>query len=159
MVRVLDAVQAIAITLWVGALWTSGLLVAPMLFRMLDDRTLAGSIAGRLFETTTFVGLACGTCILIVWFFRQRGRMAHHYYLPWLVVAMLALALASQYGVQPELADLREQAYPQPVMQTALGDSFAKWHMVAGMLYVAQSLLGAGLVISLCFIGSARANA
>jgi len=122
---------------------------------MLDDRTLAGSIAGRLFETMTHVGVACGICILFAWFFRQRGRHAHRQYLAWLVVAMLAFALVGQYGIQPLLASLREQAYPQPVMQSALSDSFARWHMVAGILYVAQSLLGAGLVVTHRFTGVA----
>lgn len=149
MLRFLDAVQAIAVTFWVGALWTSGLLVAPLLFRMLDDRTLAGTIAGSLFATTALIGLACGACILIVWFLCQRGRAPHHHVLAWLVVAMLAVALIGQYGIQPVLTNLREQAYPQPVMQSIFADSFARWHMVAGILYLAQSLLGAGLVISL----------
>lgn len=149
MARLLDAVQAIAVTFWVGALWTSGLLVAPLLFRMLDDPTLAGTIAGSLFSTTTLIGVACGTCILIVWFLRQRGQTPQHYYLAWLVVAMLAIALIGQYGIQPVLVSLREQAYPQPVMQTAFADSFARWHMVAGILYLVQCLFAAGLVISL----------
>jgi hypothetical protein len=145
----LDAVQAIAVTFWVGALWTSGLVVAPLLFRMLDDRTLAGTIAGSLFSTTTLIGIACSACILTVWLLRQRGQTPHHYYLVWLVVAMLAFALIGQYGIQPVLASLRDQAYPQPVMRSAFADSFARWHMLAGILYLAQSLLGAGLVISL----------
>jgi putative copper export protein len=158
MVRLVDAVQAIAVTLWVGALWTSGLLVAPLLFRMLEDRTLAGDIAGSLFGTTTLIGIVCGACILIVWYFRQRGRTPHHHLLAWLVVAMLALGLIGEYAIAPMLAGLREHAYPQPVMQTAFGGSFARWHMVAGVLYLAQSLLGAGLVISLRFAGNVPAK-
>jgi hypothetical protein len=158
MPRLLDAVQAIAVTLWVGALWTSGLLVAPMLFRLLEDRALAGSIAGSLFGTTTLIGIACGACILIVWFFRQRGQTPHHHFPAWLVVAMLALALIGEYGIAPVLAGLRELAYPQPVMQTAFGGSFARWHMVAGILYLVQSLLGAGLVISLRCAGNVPAK-
>ena len=149
MIRLLDAVQAIAVTFWVGALWTSGLLVAPLLFRMLDDRTLAGSIAGSLFSITTLVGIACGACILIIWFLRQRGRAPQQQFLAWLVVAMLVVALIGQYGIQPVLANLREQAYPQPVMQSTFADSFARWHMISGILYLVQSLLGAGLVISM----------
>ncbi len=150
--RVLDAVEAIAVTFWVGALWTSGLIVAPLLFRLLDDRTLAGTIAGSLFELTTFIGLACGACVLVIWFSRQRGRAAQQrrsiqFYILSLVVAMLALALAQQYGLQPVLAAMREQAYPQPVMQSALGERFAAWHMVSALLYLAQCALGAGLVV------------
>lgn len=158
MFRLLDAVQAIAITLWVGALWTSGLLVAPLLFQSLDDRSLAGTIAGRLFEATTFIGIACGACILIIWFFFRRGQTSHHQYLVWIVLAMLVFALIGQFGIQPVLAGLREQAYPQPVMQSALSGSFARWHMIAGILYVAQCLLGAGLVVMHRYAGVSPAK-
>ncbi|MGD2139121.1 MAG: DUF4149 domain-containing protein [Burkholderiales bacterium] len=156
MFRVLDAVQAIAITLWVGALWTAGLLVAPLLFRMLDDRALAGTIAGSLFSTTALIGIVCGVCILATWFYSQRGGALRSRYLAWLVVAMLVITLAGQFGVQPVLAGLREQAFPQPVMQTTLAGSFARWHMVAGILYIVECLLGAALVILYRFVGAGR---
>ncbi|UCH46479.1 MAG: DUF4149 domain-containing protein [Betaproteobacteria bacterium] len=146
MVRFLDAVQAIAVTLWVGALWTSGLVVAPLLFQTLSDRTLAGTVAGRLFEVTAFIGLACGISILIICFVRRRARAAQRY-LAWLVAAMLVLVVIGQFGIQPVLAAIREQVHPQPVMDSALGPRFAFWHMAATLLYLCQCLLGAALVI------------
>ena len=145
--RVLDAVQAIAVTVWVGALWTSGLVVAPLLFEMLDDRTLAGSVAGRVFELTAWIGLVCGACILFIRFVFRRRRGLHNSVL-WLVIAILVLALIGQFGIQPLLAGIREQAYPQPVMQSVLGARFAFWHAVATLIYLAQCLLGAALVVS-----------
>ena len=146
MVRILDALQAIAVTLWVGALWTSGLLVAPLLFQTMDDRAVAGTVAGRLFEVTAFVGLVCGLCILIICFALRRARASQNY-LAWLVVAMLVMALVGQFGIQPVLAAIREQVHPQPVMESVLGSRFAFWHVVATVLYLVQCLLGAALVI------------
>lgn len=146
MVRLLDAVQAIAVTLWVGVLWTSGLVVAPLLFETLDDRTLAGNIAGRVFELTAWIGLVCGVCILFIWFVLRRRRGSNHAVL-WLVIAMLVLTLVGQFGIQPVLAAMREQVHPQPVMQSALSARFAFWHVVASLIYLAQCLLGAALVI------------
>ena len=144
--RFLDAVQEIAITLWVGALWTSGLLVAPLLFQTLSDRTLAGSVAGRLFELTAAIGLVCAVCILIIWVVRRRRRESQNYR-AWLVVAMLVLTLIGQFGIQPVLATMREQVYPQPVMESALGARFAFWHTAATVVYLFQCLLGAALVV------------
>lgn len=146
MFRILEAVQAIAVTLWVGALWTSGLVVAPLLFEVLDDRTLAGAVAGRVFELTAWIGLVCGVCILFTLFVLRRRRGLHNSVL-WLVIVMLVLALIGQFGIQPLLAGIREQAYPQPVMQSVLGARFAFWHMVATTLYLVQCLLGAALVV------------
>lgn len=44
-----DALQSIAITLWVGGLWVIGLIVAPSLFHTLTDRSQAGMLAGQFF--------------------------------------------------------------------------------------------------------------
>ena len=155
--RVLDAVQAIAVTVWVGALWTSGLLVAPLLFATLDDRTLAGTVAGRIFELTAWIGLACGIGILIIWFVLRRRRASHHAVL-WLVIAMLVLTLIGQFAIEPVLAGIREQVYPQPVMQSALSARFAFWHVVASLIYLAQCLLGVALVILRTATGAAAAR-
>ena len=38
-----DTLYAVALTLWIGALWTVGYVVAPTLFSTLSDRALAGT--------------------------------------------------------------------------------------------------------------------
>jgi len=143
--RVFDAVQAIAVTLWVGTLWSTGALVAPALFRMISDRALAGDVAGYLFGVTAFIGLACGSCLLVVRFF-QNGMGALRQPVFWVVVSMVVLVCASQFGIQPILAGLREQVYPEPVMQSEVANGFATWHAVAGISYLVTSMLGLGLV-------------
>jgi len=145
--RLLEAVQALAITFWVGTLWSTGLLVAPLLFLVLDDRTLAGTVAGRVFEVTALAGLVCGALLLAVFVLMRRAG-AFRQMAFWVVIALLALVLIGQFGLQPVMASLREQAYPQPVMSSALGSSFAAWHAAAQVIYLLQCLLGAALVIS-----------
>ena len=143
--RVFDAVQAIAVTLWVGTLWSTGALVAPALFRLISDRVLAGNVAGYLFGVTAFIGLACGSCLLIVRLVQDgAGALRHPVF--WLVVSMIVLVCAIQFGIQPVLAGLRQQVYPEPVMQSAVANSFATWHVVAGISYLVVSMLGLGLV-------------
>ena len=61
---------------------------------------------------------------------------------------MLCLVLIGQFVLQPVMAELRAQAYPQEVMRSALGNTFAAWHAVARIIYLVQCLLGAVLVIS-----------
>ena len=143
--RVFDAVQAIAVTLWVGTLWSTGALVAPALFRLISDRVLAGNVAGYLFGATALIGLACGSCLLVVRLV-QDGAGALRQPVFWLVVSMLVLVCAIQFGIQPVLAGLRQQVYPEPVMQSAVANSFATWHAVAGISYLVVSMLGLGLV-------------
>ena len=54
-----DKLQFVAITLWVGGLWAIGYIVAPSLFAHLDDRALAGMLAGKMFTLMAYIGLGC----------------------------------------------------------------------------------------------------
>jgi hypothetical protein len=64
--RLADLLYHVALTLWVGGLWSIGYLVAPTLFAALGgDRPLAGQLAGRLFEVIGWLGLACASYLLL----------------------------------------------------------------------------------------------
>jgi hypothetical protein len=62
----------------------------------------------------------------------------------WLVLAMLVLALARPFRHPADPGQLKAEAGPRSVMESALRDRFALWHGLAGGLYVLQSLLGRG---------------
>lgn len=142
----LPAVESLVITLWVGSLWTTGLLVAPVLFTMLDDRTVAGNIAGRLFEITATVAIVSAILVLVLRLVAHWSQMLREP-LVWLVITMLIAALIGQFGIHPMVAQLRDQLFLQPVMETELRAQFAMWHAIAEIVYLVQCLLGAALVI------------
>ena len=143
-----DALQSMTATLWVGGMWAIGFIVAPVLFATLPDRTLAGLLAGKLFSLIAWIGIACAV-YLIVYRLVRHGTGALRQGLFWIVLLMLVLAVGGEFGVQPVLAALKEQALPKQVMASVFRDRFATWHGVASGLYVIQSLLGAALVILL----------
>jgi hypothetical protein len=64
----------------------------------------------------------------------------------WIVLVLLMLTLAGEFGVQPILASLKDQALPKGVMESVFRDRFAAWHGVASVLYLIQSVLGILLV-------------
>ena len=146
--KLADALQSIAATLWVGGLWVTGYVVAPVLFATLNDRVLAGLVAGRLFSLLAWVGMACAAYLFIYRLARYRAG-ALRQGLFWIVIVMLALTLAGEFGVQPVMAALKQQAWPSPVMESALRDRFALWHGVSSVIYLIESLLGAALIILL----------
>jgi hypothetical protein len=148
MKRIAEALQSIAAALWAGGLWVTGFVVAPLLFARLEDRALAGLIAGWLFSVMAWVGIACAA-YLILYRLTRAGGAAFRQGVLWTVVLMLALTCAGEFGVQPIMAALKEQALPQQVMSSLLRDRFAAWHGVASVLHVILSLLGAVLVILL----------
>lgn len=140
-----DALQSIAVTLWVGALWAVGLIVAPLLFQM-AARAQAGLLAGQFFAVVNYVGLGCGAYLLLLRLARFGGQAFAQLFF-WSALAMVALTAASQFGVQPILASLRQQALPTEVMQSILRDRFGAWHGVSSVLYLIECALGLIMVV------------
>ena len=142
----LAALYDIAVALWAGGLLAIGYLAAPVLFSRIADRSMAGTVAGAMFSVMAWVGLACGT-YLILFVLAGKGWRAVQSGVFWIVLLMLALTAAGHFGVQPILAELRADALPRQVMESALRDRFSTWHGVSSALYLVQSLLGIALVI------------
>ena len=129
------AVERILLTLWVGALWVTGFMVAPLLFAELDDRALAGSVAGSLFTVTSYLGLLCGASLLLINGLTVRTANWRAV----VMVIMLLLVVIGQFVITPMVADLRLQG---------LTDSarFGQLHGIASVLFIMTSVLGLVLV-------------
>ena len=141
-----DALQSIAVTLWVGGMWIVGFIVAPLLFSRLGDRALAGAFAGKLFTIIAWIGISCALYLVLFRLVRF-GAGCFRQGFVWVTLLMLALLIAGGLGVQAILESLRVQALPTEVMESVFRDRFMTWHGVASVLYVIQSLLGLVLVV------------
>jgi hypothetical protein len=133
--KLLPAAERILLTLWVGALWVAGFIVAPLLFSELDDRALAGSLAGSLFTITSYLGLCCGGVLLL---FNGLGHRAVN----WrgvVIVGMLLLVVIGQFVITPMVVELRVQGLTDT-------PRFGQLHGMASVLFIATSLLGLMLV-------------
>lgn len=138
---------ATAIVLWVGSLWAIGLIAAPTLFSVLKDNTqLAGMLAGKMFTLTAYIGMACAFYVLI-YRLAAEGTGAFKQWFFWIALAMLALTLIGHFGVQPIIQSLKVQGGAAEVMQSVVANRFARWHGIASILYMMQSLLGLMLVL------------
>jgi hypothetical protein len=133
--KLLPAAERTLLTLWVGALWVTGFMVTPLLFAELDDRALAGSLAGGLFTITSYLGLLCGTLLLIIngMTFRAINWRAV------VIVVMLLLVLIGQFVITPMVVDLRDQGLTDSVR-------FGQMHGMASVLFILTSVLGLVLV-------------
>ena len=137
---------ALATTLWVGGLWAIGYVAAPVLFHAQPDKQLAGMLAGQMFSVLGYAGIICGM-YLLAYRLMMSGKAALREPLFAGIAAMLVITLAIQFGIQPLMADLKTQALPLDVMKIAFADRFGMWHGISSILYLAESLLGAWLVI------------
>jgi hypothetical protein len=143
--RFWDGLAGVLLVLWIGGMWAVGYLVAPVLFASLDDKQLAGMLAGKLFTLTAWTGIAAAGYLLIYRVARD-GAAALRTLFFWSVSLMLALILAGHFGIQPIMQSLKDQAMPHAVMQSVFADRFARWHGVSSILYLIQSALGLLLV-------------
>jgi len=133
--KLLPATERILLTLWVGALWVAGFIVAPLLFSELDDRALAGSLAGSLFTITSYLGLGCGGLLLILNSLTFRAVNWRAIF----VVGMLLLVVIGQFVITPMVVELRDQG----LTDTA---RFGQLHGLASVLFITTSVLGLVLV-------------
>jgi hypothetical protein len=132
------AIERVLITLWVGALWTVGFVVAPVLFSELD-RPVAGTLAGILFHYLNFAGLVIGSGLLL------RNRLTTQATLPALLLAsMLLLILINEFGIAPEIAALREAGF---AVGSETAKRFGLLHGSASVLYVINALFGLALAV------------
>jgi hypothetical protein len=129
------------LTLWVGGMWAIGYIVAPILFNVLDDRQLAGMIAGHTFTAMSYVGLACGSLLLIGSAYSRGWKHWRHAVL----LLMLVVVCVGQFVLQPMMAELKAAGIAEG---TAAAVTFGKLHGVASILFLINSLSGLILVIS-----------
>ncbi len=114
--------------LWWGSLTTLGALVVPLLFQHLGHPAAAGAMAARLFSAQTWVSVACGVLLLMV--FNRRddedlqamGRAVLK-----AVVAGLLLAFLVEFAVAPQIISAR-----------ATGGSLRLWHGLGSAMYLGQ---------------------
>ncbi|HHM04529.1 MAG TPA: DUF4149 domain-containing protein [Gammaproteobacteria bacterium] len=141
--------ERILLTLWVGSLWAVGYLAVPVLFHALDDRALAGELAGQMFRIVNGLGVACGALLLVSAFTsgllrQERGRTI-------VIAVMTLLAGVMLFVIQPQMQSIKAEA---ALAGAGLGPEFARLHGLSSALYLGASLLGLWLVAG---YGSRRA--
>lgn len=138
----IQATERVLLTAWVGGLWAIGYLAAPVLFKVLDDRRMAGELAGQMFKIIAIVGLVCGTVLLIA-AMRRHGAGWIRSWRVWTLVAMLVLVAVGLFVLQPMIQDLKAQGLVEGSEQVR---RFGMLHGVSSILYLLTSVGGLALV-------------
>jgi hypothetical protein len=130
--------ENVLLSLWVGGMWAIGYIAVPVLFATIEDKSIAGAVAGRLFTISGWVGFCAAALLAILWLMRL-GRVA--FATPRFPVLLLALALllTNLLYVQPQILAAHQLA-------TTASEDFALLHRAAGIIYMLVSVIGLGLV-------------
>lgn len=133
----------ILLTLWVGGLWISGYLVAPILFSMLDDRQLAGQLAGQVFQIMNYIGMAAGAYLLTSTFVRNGEKHFTKEWRVWALTIMLIIVLVAAFIIQPMMQELKMHGIAEGSIQAK---EFGRLHGLSSILFLINSVLGLLLV-------------
>lgn len=133
--------ERLLLSLWVGGLIAIGYLAVPVLFAQLDDRILAGQLAGRMFTWLSYLGLGCAPALLFITL--KRYRASTRAYRLGLLGLMLVLVLIGEFVLQPMMAELKRSGIAPGTEAAA---EFARLHGVSAIIYLLTSLLGLALV-------------
>lgn len=106
---------------------------------ILDDRQLAGKLAGQMFHIVSYVGLVSGIILLL----SQLRSFRLHWRL-WVIVVMLVAVACGEFLLQPMMETLKSQGL---VEGSAVRRQFGILHGVASIIYMLESLLGLILVM------------
>jgi hypothetical protein len=110
MLALLRFLMLLSLAIWLGGIIFFSFGVAPVLFKVLPTRHLAGSVVTRSLATLHAMGIISGVIFLL-------GSMTHAHLTRGsaeplaarhvLVYAMILLTLVSQFSISPKLAALR----------------------------------------------------
>lgn len=134
--------ERVVLTLWVGGMWAVGYVVLPAIFHFLDDRRLAGEIAGQILKVSNSVGLVCGLLVLINAMV-VAGSACLRSSRVWVIAIMLALIAIILFVLQPMLFEIKQQAYQAGNVP---GPRFGQLHAASSIAYLIASVLGLILV-------------
>ncbi len=132
--------EKILLTIWVGGMWVTGYIVAPVLFKMLDKQ-VAGNVAGQLFSIISYIGLFAAVFLILNIVFKQGFKSAH--WQLWVLIVMASLILVGQFILQPMMVELKTSGLSAENLV-----KFGRLHGMASVLFLINSLAGLALVVS-----------
>ena len=142
--RIVHIGERILLTLWVGGLWAIGYLAVPVLFHSLNDRRLAGEVAGQMFSVLSLVGLVCGTLLLARAIYVS-GKKWRGAWRVWSLIAMLVLVATSAFVLQPMMQELKAVGLLEG---STAAKHFGQLHGASSVMYLITSVLGLALVVA-----------
>jgi Domain of unknown function (DUF4149) len=105
-------IEALLLTVWLGAMIFFSFAIAPTVFAVLPTRELAGQVVSSLIGKLELIGLICGPLLLLLQLFAWPKREAEakmRVVRAILLIVMTLLVAASRFWVSAKLHALRAQ--------------------------------------------------
>ena len=134
--------------LWVGSFFTIAFLVVPILFSGLGDRQVAGIVAASIFKYEAYLSVFLSAFLMVAANYFIRQGLNSYRIIRWILLGMLACAIARAFILIPWMNGLRDQALFSglSVRESSSAVLFARLHAVSSSIFMIQSVLGLSLV-------------
>ena len=112
--------------LWWGSLTSLGFWIVPLLFYYLPSSSVAGSLAGQLFKSQTWVSLLCTLLMLLIIRLEPVGRplfIRRNLSLNFWILTGLLLAFIGEFVVAPQIIGREKLQF---------------WHNVGSSIFIVQ---------------------
>ena len=138
----LEGLENLILALWVGSMIGIGYIAAPVLFSTLDDRQLAGMLAGKMFHLVTIIGLIFGG-ILFLLSYRKASIELFKQWRGWLLLIMLICVAGSMFVLQPMIADVKALGITEG---SDAAKKFGILHGISSLVYMVTVVCGCVLI-------------
>lgn len=136
-------VERLLLTLWVGVLVGVGYLAVPILFNTLEERMLAGMLAGKMFSMVSVVGLLVGWVLVVSTLYFAGKEWASSWRF-WLLFTMVVLVALGLFWLQPMMSDLKALGIEPG---STVASRFGMLHGISSVMYLVVTVGGVALVL------------
>jgi len=102
----LARLENLLLSLWVGIMAGVGYVAVPVLFKTLDEKKLAGNLAGEMFYVVMFVAVVLGTLLLILRF-KDQGIALFKQWRGGLLLLMFSLVATTLFVLLPMISEVK----------------------------------------------------
>ncbi len=132
--------SSIAMTFWVGGTLTIGLIVIPLLFKVLDEITAAG-LAGQLLNINAYIGIVALFLALIDNCVQFKFNVISSRKF-WYAIIMESILVINYFAIFPIIVNLRTKLTDMTNRVIQHSSEFSFWHSISSILFLITCVLG-----------------
>lgn len=131
----------ISMTFWLGGTWMTGVVIFPLLFKMLDQVS-AAQIVGQTLNLQAYIGLICLIIAFIEVLVNHRLALVMTKRF-WYIISMGFILVINYFAVFPIIHNLRERlsSVAHQVIHTTT-NVFDFWHSLSAILFILICIIG-----------------
>ncbi len=131
----------LAMTFWVGGTLTIGIVIIPLLFKMLDEIN-AATITGQILNINAYIGIVALllTLIEIAIHLKLNILQSRRF---WYALIMETVLVINYFAIFPIIVELRTKLTDVTNRIIQHSSEFSFWHSVSSILFLVTCILGA----------------